>query len=276
MTIRRIELNKHLSNIQALGVSAAVENRTTVKKTNVIHLSTNVQITKHIPVIVPRNRKHPYNLVKVSLVANDENAVGSCAFNLHDVISIRASEGVYQIWDEFSSVANISLEITFNYGMFGYGFSDRLEEDKTMDLALDESFSYSLFPRILTRPEESTDIGTFDFVKNGKRPDFIPFKNEVHLDPLDGDLSTQYSDEKNSKYTPTCLMSSMRDITIYRDQYVEIHDRMSKILSLNHYLASRYLATTSSNSDGGQSKKIRSFQNEVILVPLSNMMMKKQ
>ena len=54
------------------------------------------------------------------------NKLGGLSFHLHDIISVRAVSGSYEVWDEYAVTGLIELEITFNYGMFGFGYSNQV------------------------------------------------------------------------------------------------------------------------------------------------------
>jgi hypothetical protein len=88
--------------------------------------------TKHFPLIIARNYRHPYNLLQVNIVANSgddpdysEN-IGTVFFHLHDLIQASPISGCYDLWNENVCVGSVRLELTFSYGAFGYGSSSQV------------------------------------------------------------------------------------------------------------------------------------------------------
>ncbi|KAG5462605.1 MAG: hypothetical protein BJ554DRAFT_4453, partial [Olpidium bornovanus] len=84
----------------------------------------------------------------------------------------------YDLWDDTLLVGEINLEVTFNYGEFGYGYSVQMLEP---NVEADDLVRYSLFPRINPMPDETDFESHVLQVKAVAHPSFIPFKSRVHL-----------------------------------------------------------------------------------------------
>lgn len=123
---------------------------------------------------------------------NLPHRIGGISFHLHDIISVnhyqfilvycnsqvRAVSSSYDLWDDYAIVGSVELEITFNYGLFGYGCSNQLSEEK---LKAEDMIVYSLIPRIIPSGEQRESSGAVKTVKRIPHPEFIPFRAHVHL-----------------------------------------------------------------------------------------------
>ncbi|KAJ3000088.1 hypothetical protein HDV02_000736 [Globomyces sp. JEL0801] len=87
---------------------------------------------KHFAVNIVDNRSHPHNLVRIDIVGvgreNKEYDIGAILFHLHDIIKGSPSSGEYGINGQHTIVGFVSMEITSNYGSFGYGYSNQYYE----------------------------------------------------------------------------------------------------------------------------------------------------
>ncbi|KAJ1508271.1 Hyaluronan and proteoglycan link protein 1, partial [Coelomomyces lativittatus] len=140
--------------------------------------------TKHFSVQIPVNRRHPFNLVKLQFFevpsANPSCArrIGLVSLHLHDIISASPVSGIFEVWDENHLIGDVALEITFNYGVFGYGYATQLKEEKR---STDEMIMYSLFPRINPGEDQlDPDTGVLN-IQSTPHPSYIPFKEKVYL-----------------------------------------------------------------------------------------------
>ncbi|KAJ3336572.1 hypothetical protein HDU93_002568 [Gonapodya sp. JEL0774] len=189
--------------------------------------------TKHCPVAVPRDPRHPYGLVRVQVwvvegtgggrgdggladgtrshprggqgdvgigTCNGEvKLVGEVAFHLHDIVKATPIAGVYDLHHPMSSLSgsgldsdpaivglagvrlgDVDLEVTWNYGMFGYGHSWQIDDSAihpTGTTRLPSSVNAvttSLFPRIIPRAENAeTDHVTVAAVRAEPHPPFV-------------------------------------------------------------------------------------------------------
>ncbi len=131
--------------------------------------------TKHFSVSVSRNRRHPFNFLKIELFdADSQKSIGSTGFNLHDIISVTPIAGLYDVWDQHQLVGELEIEITFNYGTFG---SQQIKEEKSSS---DAKAIYSLLPRILPSVDQTMD-GIIPSVVPVPHPTYIPFHSKVFL-----------------------------------------------------------------------------------------------
>nr|KAJ3419775.1 Hyaluronan and proteoglycan link protein 1 [Polyrhizophydium stewartii] len=158
----------------------------------------------HLQVV--RNRMHPFNHVKVQLLGFDshgrEREVGAVAFHLHEIIKASPISGMYDVWGKHFEVGQMELELTFSYGMFGYGSSVQLQDE---DILPEEAIQYSLMPRInpaqdLCEPEEPVLA-----VQAVPHPGFIPFRNKVHLS-YGKDIQNELEEISRTMYRPEILM----------------------------------------------------------------------
>lgn len=222
-------------------VYCEISTRTYVKKTTVVRSNDHEagwNERKHFPVTVPRNRRHPFNLLKIQVFSVDTGdltqpmASGSVFFHLHDVIPVSPIAGTYDLWDDNILVGEIQLEITFNYGAFGYGYSIQLQEE---NMTPDDLIRYSLFPRITPQAAETETETSVLVVKAVPHPSYIPFKSRVNLS-----YGKEIGDALNSlapSHVPAFLQGEMEDIIDTRDRYHSINDRSARLLELHNQLS---------------------------------------
>ncbi|KAJ3069584.1 hypothetical protein HDU98_007355 [Podochytrium sp. JEL0797] len=137
---------------------------------------------KHFPIQIVRNRRHPYNLIKVELFGYAPNStsdivmIGAVSFHLHDILRANPIAGTYDLWNDNIQVGDIDLEFTHSYGSFGYGVSPQLKED---DMKPDEIINYSLFPRIIPSDRRKRELDNPVMVACAvPHPPFIDFKEK--------------------------------------------------------------------------------------------------
>jgi hypothetical protein len=131
---------------------------------------------RHLPVQIPRNRGHPFNIVYLRLMAQSSTGLqelGSISFHLHDLVKGCPHSGEYSIFGEYAEVANVNLDITFNYGLFGYGHSLMIATEDGRY----ESHEYSLLPRIAPPEEDGLEFE----IQAVPHPNFIPFDQKIYL-----------------------------------------------------------------------------------------------
>ncbi|ORZ35341.1 hypothetical protein BCR44DRAFT_116748 [Catenaria anguillulae PL171] len=218
----------------------SVSVRNVTKKTHVVCKHAGIitwDQTKHFPLIVPKSRKHPFNLVKLQIVQIspiDPSAielVGSVSFHMHDIIAVSPIASTFDVWDQHRLVGDMSLEITFNYGSFGYGYSPQLKEDKR---APNELIAYSLFPRINPPQSQMESEDGVMAVKAVPHPSYIPFNEKVYLSygrEL-GDLSG-FSDRQ---YVPDLVAKDLGHLKQIQEQYHGMNDRVARIMFLQNYI----------------------------------------
>jgi hypothetical protein len=68
--------------------------------------------------------------LQILQVSNSDSAtshvVGSLCFHIHDIVAVSPVSGMFDLWDQHQLIGDMSLEITFNYGTFGYGYSPQV------------------------------------------------------------------------------------------------------------------------------------------------------
>lgn len=222
-------------------VYCEISTRTYVKKTTVVQsnkLEAEWNERKHFPVTVTRNRRHPFNLLKIQVFSVDTGdldqpmASGSVFFHLHDVIPVSPITGTYDLWDDDLLVGEIQLEITFNYGAFGYGYSIQLQEE---NMSPDDLIRYSLFPRLTPQVAEMEAETSVLVVKAVPHPSYIPFKSRVNLS-----YGKEIGDALNGlvrSHVPAFLQGEMEDIVDTRERYHSINDRSARLLELHKQLS---------------------------------------
>jgi hypothetical protein len=94
----------------------------------------------------------------------------------------------------------------------------------------EEMVSFSLFPRITPLEDELQMDGTLNVVEV-RKPKYIPILNgEEPVNELEFD---DESDEDEVK-------PDLEDMKLYRDRYLNMDDRVSRILSLYERISSRH------------------------------------
>eukprot|EP00736_Rhodelphis_marinus_P004859 Rmarinus@m.29357 len=175
----------HLQNAYVKIQTRNVWKRTNVVSTAFGHPTWNQE--KHIPIMVMRNRKHPFNLVRISVHSFDihgtgksaHHEIGSVSFHLHDVIKAGLVDGPFDIWNRHQIVGELRLRVDYYYGFFGFGYSSQLR--LTEQLSMVSFLRTSLLPRLpppMVRFDSSRAALIPRFVEH---PSMIPFKNRVSL-----------------------------------------------------------------------------------------------
>ncbi|KAI8915047.1 hypothetical protein BC831DRAFT_488110 [Entophlyctis helioformis] len=191
---------------------------------------------KHFPVRLVKSRANPFNLVKVELLGLDESgrekAIGATLFHMHDIVKASPISGQFDIWGRHFEIGQIELEITFSYGVFGYGSSVQLELE---DVKPEEAVQYSLMPRINPLPEHCEPDEAVLAVQAVPHPAFIPFSKHVHLSYAK-DLQRELDDVGKTMYMPAFIMQDYTTMEHVRHKYSSIPDRSVRLMFLHTYL----------------------------------------
>jgi len=233
-------------------IYAILKLRTLSSRTKIIINDLNTLVinqTLHFPTTVIKNKRHPYNLLSISVYGFDMDIkesrnIGNVYFHLHDIISMSPIIGSYDLWNNELFVGTIDLEITFNYGMLGYGYSDQLNEHLSDPI---EMCTYSLFPRI--NPSEGLSRQTDNIISLTAtvHPTFIPFNCKVLLS-YGLDIHPLLKNNRSLTYIPKKLdkilsKESEIDIKNFFDYYYSIHDRGKRVLLLHKYFLNEKVET---------------------------------
>ncbi|ORX77508.1 hypothetical protein BCR32DRAFT_270629 [Anaeromyces robustus] len=235
------------NNIYVILKLRTLSSRTKIIINNSNDLSFNQ--TLHFPASVIKNKRHPYNLLSISVYGFDMDIkesinIGNVYFHLHDIISMSPIFGSYDLWNNELFVGTIDLEITFNYGMFGYGYSNQLNEHLSDP---SEMCTYSLFPRI--NPSEGLSKQTDNIISLTAtiHPSFIPFNCKVLLSYgldiyplLKNNKSLTYIPKKKNKILS---QENENEIKEFFDYYYSIRDRGRRILLLHKYFLNEKVET---------------------------------
>ena len=87
---------------------------------------------KHFPVMVVSDYRHPFNCVKLQIFgfslddSEIANEIGSISFHLHDLVKATPIRSNFDIWNKSAHIGDMDLEMTFNYGALGYGYSSQV------------------------------------------------------------------------------------------------------------------------------------------------------
>ena len=160
---------------------------------------------KHFPLRVPRSRAHPSNLVQIHLIGTHDTErvnIGSLSFHLHDIIKGSPLAGKFNIQGQHLEKASLNLEITFNYGIFGYGNSLQLMEPQSV---ADEFVQYSLLPRMNPPSDKCRPGDNVLAVQAVPHPKFIPFEEKVFLS-YGKEFKKELNELGDSLYQPQNLM----------------------------------------------------------------------
>ncbi|KAI8834563.1 hypothetical protein BJ741DRAFT_609403 [Chytriomyces cf. hyalinus JEL632] len=194
--------------------------------------------TKHFPIQITRNRRHPYNMLKIELLSYSPNSttdivnVGSVAFHLHDIIRANPIAGTFDLWNDHMQVGDIDLEFTFSYGTFGYGYSPQLKEE---DETAEEIVTYSLFPRVTPRRELREQDDPVMVVCAVPHPPFVNFKEKVHLS-YGREIREQLESAAEGMYKPDVFEREMSAFDQVREEYYSTTDRFARLTFLRNYL----------------------------------------
>ena len=107
-----------------------------------------------------------------------ENRIGGLLFHMHDIITGTPLAREFQVAGTHLMIGRIHLELTFNYGAFGYGMDRQLQEE---DCTFEELIAYSLFPRLNPDEDEVNQHGYIIKSQAIPHPNFIPFEKRVYL-----------------------------------------------------------------------------------------------
>ena len=186
--------------------------RNLVKRTRVLPLHPDGTPTmwdqvKHIPLIVPRSSVHPFGLVSFTLFGQRSHSntntnttntnevspeggegngvgdeeLGSVYFRLHDVIKAQRFAGWFPLRLAHFVVGSLYLEVTFSYGLFGYGYSPQVvvsSSSRTGDAAI----RTSLLPRVEPPPARSEGAGRATLVPSAVlTPSILPVTEAAQL-----------------------------------------------------------------------------------------------
>ncbi|EPZ32035.1 hypothetical protein O9G_004865 [Rozella allomycis CSF55] len=196
------------------------------------------QIT-HFPVTVSRWLYSPTNLLKIQIMGyqisapKEKMCFGSVFFHLFDVIESSPLDYTVEVWNDSHLFGNLSFQITYNYGYFGYGYSSQINE-KLRDP--DESVRFCLFPRLIPHPEETEPDTCVIITKAVPHPHFIPFKNKVKLS-YGKELNNKEIDEtQNPVKVQGNFVERLRSKVEYiRDRYYSFPDRTKRIAFIKSY-----------------------------------------
>jgi len=236
-----------INNIYAILKLRTLSSRTKIIVNDFSELTFNQ--TLHFPASVIKNKRHPYNLFSICVFGFDMDIkesknIGNVYFHLHDIISMSPIFGSYDLWNNELFVGTIDLEITFNYGMFGYGYSYQLNEHLSDPK---EMCAYSLFPRI--NPSEGLSRQTDNIISLTAtvHPSFIPFNCKVLLS-YGLDIYPLLKNNKSLTYTPKKLnkilsKESEDEIKDFFNYYYSIRDRGKRILLLHKYFLNEKMET---------------------------------
>eukprot|EP00842_Homolaphlyctis_polyrhiza_P002069 jgi/Hompol1/2863/HPOL_003041-RA len=155
--------------------------------------------------------------------------VGSVAFHLHEIIKASPVSGNYDIWGKHFEIGQIEIEITFSYGLFGYGSSPQL---KDIEIKPEEAIQYSLMPRINPPPENNDPVLIVQAVPH---PPFVPFSRKIHLS-YGKDIHRELDEISKTMYRPEIIMQDMDMMEQVRQKYYSLSDRALRLAFLHNYL----------------------------------------
>lgn len=189
--------------------------------------------TKHFPLRVDLNKKHKDNLVCVELVccnahpedSQADRVVGMVAFHLHDVIKQSPVDGVFDLFNSYQTVGEIKLSLAFAYGLFGYGYSAQLFEEK-YDVA--HFVADSLFPRITIEPSRLDSSKQVLIPKATRHPQFIPFNQRIHLG-FGQEISTTLDNLQDTNGKFSLLGNNMRRLGALQEQLKRETSRTNRL-----------------------------------------------
>ncbi|KAJ3292885.1 hypothetical protein HDU79_000983, partial [Rhizoclosmatium sp. JEL0117] len=240
--VRMASLIKFEKNAIDMGGSyCSVTIRNLVKRTQVVQNIAGIlkwEQIKHFPIQILRNRRHPYNLVKIELFGYSPSntaeviPIGSVSFHLHDILSANPIAGTYDLWNDHIQVGDIDLEFTHTYGSFGYGYSPQLKED---DLKPDEIITYSLFPRVIPSREKREPEHQVMVVCANPHPSYINFKERVYLS-YGKEIKEVLEDMADEMYQPVLFEKEMGANDEIRNEYFSTTDRFARLTFLRNYL----------------------------------------
>ncbi|KAJ3415178.1 hypothetical protein HDV05_005458 [Chytridiales sp. JEL 0842] len=261
----------------SVGAFCSISIRNAVKRTRVVKDNQGTlkwDQTKHFPITIVRNRRHPYNLLKIELLQmetnqpNEHRQVGSVSFHVHDIIKANPIAGTYDLWDDNVQIGDIDLELTFNYGHFGYGYSYQLREE---DLTPNELVQYSLLPRVIPRRDQREPDEAVSVVCATPHPKYIPFKEPVYLS-YGKEIKDALEEARDEMFLPTSFMKEMDKFEEIRDEYFSTNDRVERLMFLRNYLknAANQQETMGSKPDEPMEDTIPSKNYTRFVLPLAS------
>ena len=174
--------------------------------------------TKHFPVQVLKYPTNPFNYVKIQMLGDHvtgvEQVVGSIGFHLHDIIKSSPIAGSFDIWGQHYEVGQMDLEMTFLYGLYGYGSSPQLKDP---NLKPEDCVQYSLMPRINPAPDQCIPNEAILAVHAVPHPSFIPFGNRAFLS-YSKEIKTELENMAKIMYRPKSLMRGLDSLNSVREK----------------------------------------------------------
>eukprot|EP00515_Schizochytrium_aggregatum_P005858 CAMPEP_0202071242 /NCGR_PEP_ID=MMETSP0964-20121228/1680_1 /ASSEMBLY_ACC=CAM_ASM_000500 /TAXON_ID=4773 /ORGANISM="Schizochytrium aggregatum, Strain ATCC28209" /LENGTH=271 /DNA_ID=CAMNT_0048638189 /DNA_START=57 /DNA_END=871 /DNA_ORIENTATION=+ len=117
----------------------------------------------YFPTRVIRNPRHPFNLFQIDVLAipsyvsipialqRDDFVFGSVPFHMHDLVKGSPSAGSFTILKNHRPVGQISLEIYFTYGAYGFGYSPQF----TVNDDAEALIKFAMLPRSIPDAKEA-------------------------------------------------------------------------------------------------------------------------
>lgn len=142
-----------------------------------------------IPVSVPRERRHPFNMVQLDIIrfndsSHSHHVIGTICFHLHDIIKTAPVHGAFDFFSNQLYAGELSLHLDFCYGLFGFGHGCQLKQHSELGAKayrVESYLGYSLLPRVRP-PEDRTDENGVTIIPRAvPHPEFIPFQEPVVL-----------------------------------------------------------------------------------------------
>ena len=236
--------------------------------------------TKHFPVTVIRNRKHPFNLLQLQVMAFDvvteQTLVGSAAFHLHDIVMARKElTGVFDLLNGHTMVGEMALTLSFSYGLFGYGYSNQLKDDARPP---EEHIRHSLYPRV-DPPEERMETSRMTLV-----PKAVPHPTYIPMDePVLFGYGKQIGSLPREHDRFPLLRKQLTDLPDTFAQYRQIgardqlSSRKDKLAFLHqHIVATGVRTETQREADGEVVAQMSTQTTSAFLIPSSNLAHKHQ
>jgi len=175
-----------------------------VKRTHVMPFLTHKEVVidavKHFPVHIPINKSNlngtnlkiemvMYKSSKDKNIGIEKRQMGVMLFHLKDIVQSRTISGTHELSKDMTSMAKLELNISFSYGSFGFGNSNRLNlepesYDEEYPANLEDQLLLSLFPRYHP-PSNRVDpnVGGISTTKDDPPPDILPLFHDAD-DPM--------------------------------------------------------------------------------------------
>ncbi|KNE61088.1 hypothetical protein AMAG_06843 [Allomyces macrogynus ATCC 38327] len=216
---------------------ATMSIRTLTKKTDVTRKENGVlhwNQTKQFPVVVrtslirPALAQAPVQIQILEVSSTDPTRtflIGSVSFHVHDIHGMSPVAGIFDLWDQHRFVGDVSLEITFNYGSFGYGYSP--QEGKRVP---EDMITYSLFQRINPPEDQMESVDGVMAVKAVPHPSYSPFTEKVYLSY--GKELGDFKGMPDKQYVPDFVARDLSHLKAICDQYFAMTDRVASLFLL--------------------------------------------